>query len=192
MKAVQPKNDGGLTLLEMVAALTIFGIVMAAIFGVLIPMIKAYSRQQVRHELYMQTENALKALNRTVSDSFGWLEGDSLRIRLISDKGDTISVGRTGADSSLCVNGRPVLPAGYGTALFRVGYKPISSDALAMTAGECFGLLDADADGMIRGTEISKTASLQLTLTAAKAGESYIGSTYPKIPPAIVGIEVDE
>jgi prepilin-type N-terminal cleavage/methylation domain-containing protein len=192
MKTMHPKKDGGLTLLEMVAALTIFGIVMAAIFGVLIPMMKAYSRQQIRHELYMQTENALKTLNRTVSGSFGWLEGDSLSIKLIAESGDTITILRTGIDSSLCVNGRVVLPVGYGTAFFRVGYKPISTDAMTLTPKECFELLDANADGMIRGTEISKTASLQLTLTSSKAHENYTGSTYPKIPQAIVDISIVE
>ncbi len=87
-------RNSGWSLLEMIIALTIFGIVMAAIFGVLVPMFRAYAKSQVQHELYMQTQLSLKTLNRVVSESFGWMEGDSLGMLLISKNGDTVSIHR--------------------------------------------------------------------------------------------------
>ena len=185
-------KDSGWSLLETIVALTIFGIVMAAIFGVLIPMVQAYTKNQIRHELYMQTEQVMNGLNQKVSDSFGWVEGDSLRMLLIAQSGDTLSIYRDIKDSILYINSRPVLPAGYKTAQFRIKYKPMCDSAMSMTPAQCFTVADADQNGLIQGTEISKVASLELKLTVAKARESYVGSTFPRIPSAIVDIEIGE
>jgi prepilin-type N-terminal cleavage/methylation domain-containing protein len=184
--------SGGFTLLEMAAALAILAAFMAALFGVLIPMVQAFNRQQARHELFMETERALKSLNEAVSGAFGWLEGDTLGVSLISGSGDTISIRRSGADSSLCINHRKVLPEGYHTAGFRILYKPMASDAGSLPPPERFAAVDADADGKVRGNEVSNVASLELSLTAVRAKESHTGSTYPKIPQPIVGIELGE
>lgn len=186
------KNSSGWSLLEMIIALTIFGIVMAAIFGVLIPTLKAFAKNQLRQELYMQTEQALNGLNRKVSDSFGWLEGDSLRMLLIARNGDTLSICRDSTDSVLYINSKPVLPAGYKTAGFNIRYKPMCDSAMAMTPAQSFIVADADQNDLIQGAEISKIVSLELKLTVSKAGENYTGSTFPRIPPAIVDIEIVE
>jgi len=185
-------RNTGWSLLEMIVALTIFGLVMAAIFGVLVPMVRAFGKQQIRHELYMQTETSLKALDKIISDSFGWLEGDTLRLSLVAKTGDTVSIYCDRKDSLLYVNGKAVLPAGLKAADFKIGYKPMSDSAMAMSPGQCFIAADIDGNGLIQGTEISKVASLSLRLTAFKAGERYTGTAYPRIPPAIVGMEIGE
>ncbi|HAD81306.1 MAG: hypothetical protein A2509_11960 [Candidatus Edwardsbacteria bacterium RIFOXYD12_FULL_50_11] len=185
-------RDSGWSLLETIIALTIFGIVMAGIFGVLVPTFRAFAKNQLRHELYMQTEQALNGLNRKVSDSFGWLEGDSHRMLLAAQNGDTISIFRGTKDSVLYVNSKPVLPAGYKTAEFNIQYKPMNDSAMAMTPAQCFTVADADQNGLIQGGEISQVASMELRLTVTKARESYTGSTFPRIPPAIVEIEIGE
>jgi len=185
-------RNGGWSLLEMVVALTIFGIVMAAIFGVLVPTVRTFSKNQIQHELYMQTETSLKALDKIVSESFGWIEGDTLSLLLVAKSGDTISIHCDRRDSVLYVNDKTVLPAGYKTAEFKISYKPMADSAMAMSPGQCFIVADIDGNGLIQGTEISKVASLSLILTAVKAGEKYTGTAFPKIPPAIVGIEVGE
>jgi prepilin-type N-terminal cleavage/methylation domain-containing protein len=186
------KGHSGWSLLEMVIALTIFGIVMAAIFGVLIPTLRAFAKNQIRHELYMQTEQALNGLNQKVSDSFGWLEGDSARMLLVSRNGDTISIYRDVKDSVLYVNRRPALPAGYKTAEFGISYKPMCDSAMSLSSGQWFIIADSDQDGLIKGEEITKVVSLELKMTVSKARENYTGSTFPRIPPAIMDIEIGE
>lgn len=185
-------RNSGWSLLETIIALTIFGIVMAAIFGVLISTVRAFNKSQVQHQLYMQTEQTLNKLNRVVSESFGWMEGDSLRFLVVSQAGDTLSIFRNAADSNLYINSRPVLPAGYKTAQFRIKYKPICDSAVSMTPTQCFIMADADQNGLIQGMEISKVISLELKLTVTKAKESYAGSTYPRIPQAIVDMDIGE
>ncbi len=184
------KNSPGWSLLETIIALTIFAIVMAVIFGVLVPMIKAFNKNQVQHELHLQTEQALKTLDREISGSFGWLEGDSLRMLIVAQSGDTVSIYRDDQDSLLYMNQRPVLAVGIRTAEFRIRYKPMCDSAMAMTPAQCFVAADTDRDGIIRGEEISKVASVELRLTVTRARESYAGSTFPRIPPAIVDIEI--
>jgi len=186
------KNSSGWSLLEMIIALTIFGIVMAAIFGVLIPTLRAFAKNQIRHELYMQTEQTLNGLNQKVSDSFGWVEGDSLRMLLIAQSGDTLLIYRDIKDSIFYINSKPVLPARYKTVEFNIRYKPMCDSAMSMTPAQCFGVADADQNGLIQGAEISKVVSLELKLTVAKARESYTGTTFPRIPQAIVDIEIGE
>lgn len=186
------KNNSGWSLLEMIMALTIFGIVMASIFGVLIPTLRVFARNQLRHELYMQTEQTLNGLNRKVSDSFGWLEGDSLRMMLAAQSDDTLSIYRDSTDSVLYINNQPVLPVGYKTAEFKARYKPMCDSAMSLTPAQCFTAADADQNGLIQGAEISKVVSLELKMTVTRAGESYTGSTFPRIPPAIVDIEIGE
>lgn len=185
-------RNSGWSLLEMIIALTIFGIVMAGIFGVLIPTVKAFTKNQIRHELYMQTEQALNGLNKKVSESFGWLEGDTLGMLLVSKSGDTISIYHDVKDSLLYINSRPVLPAGFRTAEFKVRYKPMCDSAMDMTPAQCYMTADADQNGLVQGTEITGVASLELTLTVIRARESYTGSTFPRIPQAIVDIEIGE
>jgi len=188
---MKTKNPGR-TLVEMIIALTIFGIFMAAVFGVVIPMFRGFNKSQVRHELYMQTQLALKTLNRAVSESFGWMEGDSLWILLISKTGDTVSIYRDVKDSNVYINNKPVFPAGYRVIEFKVNYQPICDSAGGMAPAQCYEIADIDQNGLIQGTEISKVASLEMELTAGKAKQKYTGSTFPSIPPAIVDINIGE
>lgn len=189
MRVSYKNNFSGWSLLEMIVALTIFGIVMAAIFGVLVPMVRTFNRQQIRHDLFMQTETSLKALDKKVTESFGWLEGDTLRLSVVTTSGDTLSIRRNNIDSMLYINDKTVFPQGFKCIDFKIGYKPMVDSAMAMTFRQSFESADADGNGLIQGTEISKVASLELILTVYKASESYTGKTYPRIPPAIVGID---
>lgn len=172
-------------------ALTILAIFVAAVFGVMIPLARTHHQGQLDHQLYRQTEAALISLDRMVSESFGWLEGDTLSLALITRQGDTLRIWRDSTQGRLLANRRSLLPDGFRAEGFQVRYRSVRDSSGAPGAGG-LGQADRDEDGMVRGAEMQEVVSIELKLTLAKGGRSFSNSAFPAIPSPIVDIELGE
>lgn len=189
---MRSKFPGGFTLLEMAVALTILALFMAAMFGVMIPLARTYHQGQLDHQLYRQTEATLISLDRKVSESFGWLEGDTASMALITREGDTLRIWRDSTQGRLMINRRSLLPEGFRAENFLVRYRSVRDSSGSPAIGGALGQADRDQDGVVRGSEISEVVSLELKLTLAKGGRRFASSAFPVIPAPIVDIELGE
>ena len=189
---MKPKLPGGFTLLEMTVALTILALFMAAVFGVMIPLARTYHQGQLDHQLSRQTEATLISLDRMVSESFGWLEGDTLSMALITRQGDTLRIRRDSTRGRLLANRRSLSSDGFRVENFLVRYRSVRDSSGSPAIGGALGQADRDQDGVVRGSEILDVVSLELKLTLAKGGRSFSNSVFPAIPSPIVDIELGE
>ncbi len=65
-------------------------------------------------------------------------------------------------DSCLYINNKTVFPAGYKVIEFKISYKPFCDSVEGMTLAQWYNIVDADQNGLIQGTEISKVTSLEI------------------------------
>jgi prepilin-type N-terminal cleavage/methylation domain-containing protein len=181
----------GFTLIEMIISLTLMAIVIAAITGVFLQFSRALTKQQDAAFLRKETEAAFMQLNRTVPESFGWINGDSLGITLINDTGDSLKVSWSSVESMLTAGGKGLYPEGVKMTFCRFYYMPKTMAAMSMPPEQWLQEVDLDRNGKIEGGELAKVSLLVIKFKVTKGRAEYEASKNVKLPPAITNVTIN-
>jgi|GEM_PF-1670203 prepilin-type N-terminal cleavage/methylation domain-containing protein len=184
-------RGSGFTLIEMIISLTLMAIVIAAITGVFLQFSRALTKQQDAAFLRKETEAAFMQLNRTVPESFGWINGDSLGITLINDTGDSLKVSWSSVESMLTAGGKGLYPEGVKMTFCRFYYMPKTMAAMSMPPEQWLQEVDLDRNGKIEGGELAKVSLLVIKFKVTKGRAEYEASKNVKLPPAITNVTIN-
>lgn len=162
----------GYSLIELMQALVIFSIVMVIVFGLFIQVSKTLQKREFRQQLLDESNNALNYLAGSISNSSGWISGDTTGITIIDKSGMPVKINWNQKDSMIYYEDKLLIAKGIKVPTFKMLYLP-SNDSLYMyPKEEWFEELDFDRNGILEGQEIKRASTLEISFQTSTKGQN--------------------
>ena len=116
-------------MIELMQALVIFSIVIVIVFGLFIQVSKTLQKREFRQQLLDESNRVLNILVDGISNSSGWISGDTSGITIIERNGLPVKLGWNLNDIMIYYDDMPLQAKGVKVPVFKLLYLP-SGDSL--------------------------------------------------------------
>jgi len=161
----------GFSLIELMQALVIFSIVMAIVFGLFVQVSRTLQKREARQQFLDESNNAMNSMVDKISNSAGWISGDTLSIKLLGKNGLMARLYWNPKDSLLYCDDKVLMDKGIRVSKFGFIYLPSSDSMQSRSKEEWFDELDNDGNGILEAMELNRASNVEITLNSSIQGQ---------------------
>jgi prepilin-type N-terminal cleavage/methylation domain-containing protein len=181
----QLDNNFGYSLIELMQALVIFSIVMTIVFGLFIQVSKALQKRESRQQLLDESNNALNYLAGSISNSSGWISGDTTGITIIARSGMPVKINWDQRDSVIYYGDKLLLAKGIKVPTVKMLYLPSNASLYLYSKEEWFEELDFDRNGILEGPEIKRASTVEISFQTSTKGQNIKLKSTVRLPKSV-------
>jgi prepilin-type N-terminal cleavage/methylation domain-containing protein len=172
------RNRSGFSLIELIQALVIFSVVMAIVFGLFVQVSRTLQKREARQQLLDEVNSVMNFMAERISNSSGWISGDTLSIRLIGKNGLIARLYWNPKDSLIYYGEKPLSDKGTKVTKCGLTYLPPNDSLQLCSKEEWFDELDSDRNGTLELMELKRASNIEISLiTLAKDQQVFLKST---------------
>ncbi len=182
----QLDNFRGYSLIELMQALVIFSIVMVIVFGIFIQVSKTLQKREFRQQLLDESTNALNYLVDGISNSAGWISGDTTGITIVDKSGLPVRLSWNQRDSVIYYGDRPLPAKGIKVPVFKMLFLPSNDSLYLYPKEEWFDEFDFDRNGILEGTEIKRASNIEISFQTTAQKQNIRLKSSVRLPKPII------
>lgn len=176
----------GFSLIELIQALVIFSIVMAIVFGLFVQVSRTLQKREARQQFLDEANSAMNSMADKISNSAGWIGGDTLSIRLLGKNGLMSRLYWNPKDSLVYCDDKVLMDKGIKVSKFGFTYLPPNDSMQFHLKEEWFNEMDNDGNGILEAMELNGASNVEITLNSSILGQGVHLKSAVRLPKPVI------